>query len=269
MNLDSIPIWALFVLTVSLVLLAMELGYRLGAAVHRRGTAEKESAVSVISGAILGLAGFMLAFSFAIVTERYDTKKGLVREDANAIRVAWVRSDFLPEADRAEAAALLRRYVDARVNFVQTRSTDPERVRTAMAETKGIQDRLWAMAVANARLDMNSDVAALYIESLNDMSSINAMRVAIGLQVRMPVEIWFVLFGVTFLSMAVAGYQTAIDQSRRSRAQPVLALAFAAVIVLIASLDRPNSGIMRVTQQPLIDLRDAMNARAAVTSSAP
>ena len=52
----------------------------------------------MIAGAILALATFMLAFTFGIVADRYDTKKGLVREDANAIRTAWQRSDFLPGA---------------------------------------------------------------------------------------------------------------------------------------------------------------------------
>ena len=145
-------------------MVAIEAGYRLGHAAHRRSEDEKESPVSAIAGAILGLAAFMLAFTFGIVSERYDAKKGLVRDDAIAIRTAWQRSDFLPETDRAEATALLRQYVDVRVTFAQARSLEPERVKSVLSETQRMQDRLWNMAVANARKDMNSDVAALYID---------------------------------------------------------------------------------------------------------
>jgi hypothetical protein len=266
---DALPLWVFFLITIGVVVIAMELGYRVGGFMQRRGASEKESAVSTISGAILGLAAFMLAFTFAIVTERYETKKGLVREDANAIRIAWLRSEFLPEADRAEAAALLRRYLDARLDFVRHRDLAPARVRAAVLETQDIQARLWNMAVVNARRDMNSDVAALYIEALNEMSRIHSLRIALGLQARIPVEIWLVLFGITFLSMISAGYQTAIAESKRSKAQPILAVAFAVVIMLIAALDHPDTGFMQVTQQPLIDVRDAMSAREPVTRSEP
>ena len=127
MRFDDIPIWVLFAATIIIVLLAIEAGYLLGRAAHRKTEDEKESPVSAIAGAVLGLAAFMLAFTFGIVWERYDARKGLVREDAVAIRTAWERSDFLPAMDRAEAKALLREYVDVRVTFVQGRSLHPER----------------------------------------------------------------------------------------------------------------------------------------------
>ena len=260
MTMDVIPIPLMFAGGVALVLLFLEVGYRGGMVVHRRSGDEKESPVSIISSAILGLAAFMLAFSFGIVADRYDTKRELVRQDANAIHTAWRRADFLPEPDRTETIGLLRRYVDARLEFTQRGDSDSEVVHDALAGTRRIHDRLWAIAVANARKDMNSDVAALYVESLNDMANINALRVAIGLQARVPLEIWISLLLLTGLGMLVVGYHTAIAESRRSRSQPILAICFALVITLIASLDRPDSGVMRVTQKPITDLRDAMAA---------
>jgi hypothetical protein len=72
-------------------------------------------------------------------------------------------------------------------------------------------------------------------------------------------EIWFSLFFLTALGMLVLGYQIAIAESKRSMIQPILAVCFALVIALIATLDRPNSGVLRVTQQPMAELRDAMS----------
>jgi hypothetical protein len=261
MLIDAIPIWAVFAATIAVVMLAVEVGYRMGQAMHRRSEDEKESPVSAIAGAILGLAAFMLAFTFSIVSERYSAKRALVREEAVAIRTAWHRSDFLPETDRAEAADLLRKYVDDRVKFAQEGILHPERVQNILSETLRIQARLWDMAVANARKDMNSDVAALYIDSLNEVTGIHATRVAIALQARVPSEIWLVLYCLTILGMVAVGYQTGIAGSKRSMAWPILAVSFALVFTLIASLDRPDSGVLKVTQQPLIDLRDVMTAR--------
>ncbi len=265
MRIDAIPIWAVFAATIIIVMVAIEVGYRLGHAVHGHSEDEKESPVSAIAGAILGLAAFMLAFTFGIVTERHNHKKELVRDDAIAIRTAWQRSDFLPETDRAEAAALLRQYVDVRVKFAETISLEPERVKSVLSETQRLQDRMWNMAVANARKDMNSDVAALYIDSLNQVNGIHASRVALGIQARVPGEIWLVLYCITILGMMGVAYQTGIAGSKRSMARPILALSFALVFALIASLDRPDSGVLKVTQQPLIDLRESMAPAAART----
>ncbi|MGB7159531.1 MAG: hypothetical protein WBD40_15800 [Tepidisphaeraceae bacterium] len=258
MLVNALPIWGVLVGSIIVVMVAIELGYRLGQAMHRRSEDEKESPVSAIAGAILGLAAFMLAFTFGIVSERYDARKSLVREDAVAIRTAWQRADFLPESDRAEAKSLLYKYVDDRVKFAEQGTLHPERVKGVMGETRRIQERLWNMAVANARKDMNSDVAAMYIDALNDVEAVHATRVAVGIQARVPNEIWLVLYCITIIGMIGVGYQTGIAGSKRSLARPFVALAFAMVFALIASLDRPDSGIMKVTQQPLIDLRESM-----------
>jgi hypothetical protein len=106
---------------------------------------------------------------------------------------------------------------------------------------------------------MNSDVAALYIESLNEVIDIHALRVAVGLRTRIPVGIWSVLYGITMLGMMGIGYHTGIAGSKRSMGTLILALSFALVIAVIASLDRPD-GFIKVTQQPLIDLHSSITA---------
>jgi hypothetical protein len=151
MRFDTIPIWVVFTSTIFVVMVAIEIGHRLGHAMHRRSEDEKESTNSAIAGAILGLAAFMLAFTFSIVAERHAARRALVRDEAVAIRTAWQRADFLPESDRSEAAALLRQYVDERVIFTQKGNFGPQHVARVRSETHQLQNRLWNMAVANAR----------------------------------------------------------------------------------------------------------------------
>jgi hypothetical protein len=257
MSIDNIPIWLLFLGTIIFVMISMEIGHRLGHARRRRSEDEKETPVGAIAGAILGLSAFMLAFSFGITSNRYDTRKELVRDEAVAIRTAWNRADFLPDKDRTEAKSLLRDYVNHRLAFSQTYSADADETQKFLADAQRIQDRLWEMAVANARLDMNSDVAALYIDSLNQMNATHARRVAL-VMTRIPLQIRIALLLITALGMMAVGYQTGIAGSKRSMAGPILAVSFAIVAVLIASLDRPETGVITVTQQPLIDLQAMM-----------
>lgn len=255
---SSIPIWIILIGTIVGVVLCIEIGYRVGTAVHKRSPREKESPVSAMSGAMLGLTAFMLAFTFGVVYDRFDDRKALVREDAGAIRTAYLRADFLPESDRREAKTLLREYLDGRLELSRSDSLEPAVVAAALGEASRIQARLWSMAVDNARKDMNSDVAALYIESLNQMNEIHAARVVIGLQARVPLVIWLLLYFVTILGMLGMGYQTGIAGSKRSLLAPIAALSFCIVFGAIASLDRPDSGLIRTPQTPLIELRDWM-----------
>ena len=255
MTLDAVPVVALFVTTILIVMLPMEGGYRLGRMAHRRSKQEKELPVSTIAGAVLALLAFILAFTFGIASNRFDARKELVREEANKIRAAWLQSDILPEPDRAEAKGLFRDYVKARVELVQ--SPDSERVKSVLSQAERIQGRLWDMAVTNARKDMNSDVAALYMELLTEVFALHASRVAVGIQARIPRGIWLTLMAITILGMIGVGYQAGIAGSKRTLAMPLLALAFASVIATIAALDRPIGGFT-VSQQPLIDLLSSM-----------
>jgi hypothetical protein len=259
MGMDIVPIWALFVGTILVVIIAIEAGYRLGDISHRRSADEKESPVSAFAGAVLGLLAFMLAFTFSIASNRYDARKDLVRDEANAVRTAYLRSDFLPEPDRTEAKGLFKEYLDARVAFAQAANFGPERLKAMFTHADRVQGRLWDMAVANARKDMNSDVAALYLESLNEVIGVHALRVAVGVNTRIPIGIWGVLYGLTILGMMGVGYHTGIAGSKRSMATLILAVSFAMVIAVIAALDRPE-GFIRVTQQPLLDLQNFIAA---------
>ena len=252
MNLQWMPVAAFFLGTILVVMLFFEIGYRLGGAAHRASADEKESSISGVAGTVLGLNAFLLAFTFSVVADRYQDRKALVRDDANAIRIAYVRADFLPAADRSESKRLLRLYLDQRLAF--TGSADIEKdLPTLLAEIDRIQRQLWRIAVTNAERDMNSDVAALYIESLNELSSVQTNRLAKGVRARIPMAIWITLGCLTTLGMFSMGYQTGLAEARRSKATSIVAVSFALVIALVAALDRPD--FVQASQQPLIDLQ--------------
>src|SRR6478736_1341916 len=116
--LDQLPLWGLFLTIVVLVLAAIEGGYRLGSYRHRQEGREKEAPVGAMVGATLGLLAFMLAFTFGMAASRFDTRKQLVLDEANAIGTTYLRAAMLPEK-RDEVRDLLRSYVDARLEGVR------------------------------------------------------------------------------------------------------------------------------------------------------
>lgn len=259
MTIESIPILVFFLIVCLIVVASIELGYLIGNIIHkksvkkREASEEKESPVSGISGSVLGLLVFILVFTFSIVSERYDNKRRLVREEAHAIRTAWLRSDFLPEPDRGKSKILLKEYVSMRADVIQ--AAESNQIEVLLAKSTKIQDQLFDMAVINARKDMNSDVAALYIESLNEMITFHFERVSIGLQVRIPDGIWLILFILMFFSMFTVGYQTAIANSSRTWLSSILAISFSLVVTLIAILDRPQTDFLTISQQSMIELK--------------
>lgn len=94
---DSIPIVLLFAIIIILITIAIELGFRAGNTHPDSVKPNKEKITSANSSAILGILGFILVFTFGLVYSRYDSKKELLREEANIIRTAYLRSDFLQE----------------------------------------------------------------------------------------------------------------------------------------------------------------------------
>jgi hypothetical protein len=256
MKMDDIPLWLLFVATILLVVGAIELGYLLGKTAHRKSEEEKESPVSAIAGTVLALLAFILAFTFGIVSNRYDSRRELVREQATAIRSAYSRTDFLPEPGRDESKVLFNDYIALVVQAAKPGhlANNPG----DLSELRTIQSQLWDIAVANVRAGDNSDISAGYVESLDDMANVLAVRIAVSVQSRLPTGLWIVLYVLIALGMIAVGYQTAIAGSRRTWAMVILALSFSIVVVLIAALDDPERGYISISQRPLIDLQSEM-----------
>jgi hypothetical protein len=172
--------------------------------------------------------------------------------EANAIGTTYLRAAMLPEPMRTEAQNLLREYVDVRIEAVQ-----PGKLDQAITKSEELHTRLWSVAVAATEKD-RSPITALYVQSLNEMIDVHAKRVMAGVRSRVPGMIWIVLYLLAILSMVMIGYHEGLTKSRRSIAVIALVLGFSSVLYLIADLDRPVHGTLRVSQQSMIDLRKSM-----------
>jgi hypothetical protein len=252
-TLDALPLWGLFITIVLLVLLSIEGGYRLGKYRHSRAEQEKEAPVGAMAGATLGLLAFILAFTFGLAAERFDTRRQTLLDEANAIGTTYLRAGMLPER-REEIRALLRDYVDTRVEAVQS-----GRIAEGIRRSERLQNQLWAHAIALGEANPTSIVVGLFIQSLNEVIDLHAKRVTAGVRNRIPDAFWVALFAVAVLSLGTMGYHAGLAGTSRTLAVIAVAFTFSAVIWLIADLDRPQEGLVNVSQQALIELQQSMN----------
>lgn len=254
--LDKIPLGALLVATVAIVLSSLELGYRLGVRRHKRSDSEKEVPVGEMVAATLGLLAFLLAFTFSFAASRYESRKELVLQEANAVGTAWLRAGLLPDPESTASRALLREYVAVRVDGVKSGNLAP-----TISRSEELHLQLWTHAENAARKQDSMVRTGLYINALNDVIDRHADRIMMGIQHRIPPVIWLVLFGETVLAMAAMGYHGGLTGSTRSLASLAIALAFSGVMILIADLDNPAKGLIQTGQQPLIDVLKMMEPR--------
>jgi hypothetical protein len=250
---DALPLWGLFAATVVIVLLSIEAGYRLGQYRRRRSEEEKEGPVGAIVAATLGLLAFILAFTFGMAASRFDARRQIVVEEANNIGTTYLRAGLLPADRGMKIRKLLKEYVDARLEAVET--GDIEKV---LRRSDELHRQLWKEAEEVGQKHPDSIVVGLFIQSLNETIDIHAKRIQVAVRSRIPGVLWWALYLVTILTMAGVGYHGGLTKSKRSLAIVVLVLTFSAIMLLVVDLDRPQEGLLKVSQQAMVDLRNTM-----------
>jgi len=249
---NSVPIWGVFVLTMALCVTLVEVGAAYSRAGLRNSAKAPDRPPGSMVGSLLGLLAFTLAFTFSMAADRFSARKALVLDESNAIGTTYLRAALLPPKEGLEIRRLLREYTAARV------SVSKENAEAVAKQSEAIHGRLWAQTKLVAAEPMDSEIRSLFIASLNETIDLHQSRKTVGMQYRIPSTIWLVLYLLITLAMLAVGYQVGMSGARRLRGAPVLALAFSLVILMIADLDRPAEGFLRVNQQPLIDVQHSM-----------
>ena len=239
------PLSALLLLPAMILLL--ELGRRL-----RRKHGEVAGS-SAIEGAIFGLFGLLLAFTFSGAISRYDNHRLLIAEEANDIGTVYLRVDLLPAQMQPKLRALLRDYVDSRLHLFDT--VGPE----VTAETTQLQSKIWKQAVAAANSEGASpDAAKLLLPAINDMIDITAARQN-AFHMHPPPVVFWLLFIFSCGSALMAGYSMK-PGPRDWMYSIVLAVGVTLTVYTILDVEYPRVGLIRLghLDQTLISLRDSM-----------
>jgi hypothetical protein len=256
--LDALPLWSLPLTAAALLGLAIEVGYRIGRWRHTRTLDEKDQPVGAMVASILGLLALVLAFTFSLAASRFEARRQTVLEEANAIGTTYLRARLLPEPQRSEIARLLGEYVDVRIRGVEEGNLD-----LALSRSEELHELLWKQTSEVAQKNSASIITGVFIQSLNNLIDLHAERMLVGLRSRIPLVIWGGLFLLAVLGLVAVGYQSGLSATRRSPVMIVLVLAFALVLALIADLDRAREGLLKVSQQALVDVQTTMRSPSA------
>lgn len=250
-TLDSLPIGALFGIYLISALFVGEVGYRFGHWLQNRTKDEKEGPTAMIVGSLLALMGFLLAITMGMAADRFDRRRSIVLEEANAIGTTYLRAGYLPEPASLEVQDLLREYVPLRII-----AGDPGDISERIARTSQIHKELWSIAEELARNNPESEVLALFIESLNQTIDLHETRIVAGIYSRVPHTILVLLIAGSLLTLAAMGYNSGLMQRRSSATAVLMIIVLGAVISLVVDIDRPQGGFLIVDQTPLIDLQE-------------
>lgn len=242
----------LFVIPMIIVLVPIFIGQYYGIYRSKKKPDElQRESVGTAVGAAFALLAFMLAFTFQIATDRYSTRKELLLTEVTNIRTAYLRAGLLPDPIRSDSKKLLAEYVEIRVDF----ANDATNVLTLITRSQEILDNLWIYTERLAEQDRSSEVYALFTQSVNDLVDNYNHRITMSLEYRIPSVILWILFIIASLSFLTLGYQFGISGKGSFMINLMLAIVFAVVMFLILTLDRPETGVARLNQKPVLTLQ--------------
>jgi hypothetical protein len=208
----------------------------------------------VLVGATLTLLGLLIGFSFSMAVARYDLRKNCEEEEANAIGTEYLRAGLLRPADTTTIRGLLKRYLDERISYYEIR--DASQLQQIDAATAHTQTELWSAVQAAAAVQPTSTVA-LSVDGMNDVLNRQGYTQA-AFRNRIPIAAWFLLAAISLLANYLLGFYSRLTSATKRRSF-VLPFMIATSLALIADMDTPRKGVIRVIPQNLLSLSGSLN----------
>lgn len=253
-----------FALALFLALLFFsELGFHVGRYQCTKGDAESSSHdAGALTGVVYALLGLMIAFTFSAATTRFDSHRELILKEANAIGTSYLRIELLPAEFRPELHTLYRDYTQNRIDTYQKISTDFNQAIKLHDQGLVIQQEIWQKTVIASLASQNAATQTLAINALNDMIDVANERLA-ALRKRPPSIIFMMLFALSAIAAALAGYKLA-EKPRLPRVQvTIFALALAGTMYVVSDLGLPRIGFFTIeaTDRLLEETLDSMRSQ--------
>jgi hypothetical protein len=208
---------------------------------------------SMVLSATLTLLGLLIGFSFSMAIGRYDQRKNYEEEEANAIGTEYARADLLPDAVRSKVQEQLVQYVDLRIRKYEVHASND----TAELDlrTTRLQSEMWR-EVQTAAAANPTPVMATVVTGMNDVLNRQGYTQAARWN-RIPLPAWGLMLSIAMFSNFLIGFGAS---KRHNIMFLVVPLAIAVSFLLIADIDSPQGGLIRVVPQNLIALADSLKA---------
>jgi hypothetical protein len=235
----------------------LELGRGLGRRRLGQGEEGARAGLGAVEGAVFALMGLLIAFTFSGAAVRFDSRRQLIVEEANAIGTAWLRLDLLPSGAQPALRDSFRRYLDSRL-AAYAKLPDIRAAREELGRANALQGEIWQRATAAMR-EGATPLTVQLIPALNQMFDIASTRTA-AVQIHPPIIIFVMLGVLALMSSLLAGYAMAAGKLRSWIHMIGFALILATTVYVILDLEFPRLGLIRVDEmdQVLVELRESM-----------
>lgn len=249
--------WLYSVVLLLGLLICVQLGFVLGRRYRVKGDP------STLSGAVFGLLGLLLAFSFSGAAGRFEHRRELITQEANAIGTAYLRIDLLPVAQQAPLREAMQRYVRLRLDIYQA-TPGSATASKAWADSVAMQQQIWTQATTAAQASGSTAALSLMASALNEMFDITTTRLA-ATRDHPPMVIDLMLFLLALMSALLAGYGMADGEQVPWLQVTVFAVALTVTVFVIRDLEYPRLGLIKVNaaDQLLIETLQGMTPKLA------
>jgi hypothetical protein len=258
----GVPEWLTAIVLIAAIVAATELGFRRGRKLYGKEDSDTKSWITTIVAAVLGVLGLLLAFTMNMSVVRFDARRLLVVDEANAIGTSYWRAQLVPPPDGPELIDLLRKYTEARIQFsaaarAQFVTSEDRNINEAHERSARLQQEMWSRASAYAQKDPRSVTAGLLLQALNQTFDLEASRWA-AFQAHVPGSVIWADCMMALLASVLVGYSLGLGGHRSFFHVIMLALCITVVMVVILDLDDPRHGFIRVGYQSLLDVQRQM-----------
>jgi hypothetical protein len=223
---------------------------------HKSGD-ETEGQVGYVVSAVLGLLALLLGFTFSLAVDRFEARRGLVLQEANAIGTAYLRVQLLEEPHRARMTDIVRRYVDNRVAVAK--ATERSEQLRMLAINDALVTDLWTATSAAFPSIQGLDFSSAFLDSVNTVIDLDTSR-KMARMARVPPAVFFVLFVYLVTTAGVLGFVLKGKGGRLAAGFLLLLLTLA--LALIIDIDRPAGGGVVESQAPMEALQASLHAQS-------
>ncbi len=241
------------------ITISFAIGRRIGVRAAQRDPLGFTRGDAAIDGAVYGLCGLLLAFTFSGAATRFDGRRELMGREANAIGTAYLRMDLLPDGVRESVKKKVREYLDARIEMFAS-AADPPVALAVFARAQRMQSDIWAEAVAATRAPGGPDAIAL-LPPLNAMFDITTTQ-RVAWETHPPKVVFALLGALALVAALLGGHALGAAKTRHALHTSVYAIVLATTTYIILDLEYPRLGLIRIdsADQVLLDLRATMRA---------
>jgi len=247
MNLSTSHPIVPFLVAAALVLgmvVAVEAGYRLGRKAKKSET--DKSQIGAVQGAVLGLLGLLLGFSFAGAGARFIERQDIIVREANAVGTAWLRADLLDEPSRTELRSALRAHTDERVALSgQYRMED---LLATVDRMQALESKMWSAAASGVAA--RPQFANLVVPAVNEVIDLQTTRNASFYRHIPSLVMWLLVISAA-AALGVVGYGCGLTAKRNFEATTALAVLIAIALWATIDLDHPRRGLIKMNYEPL------------------